>query len=157
MQALRFGRKIQLPATRAIKHAILSMMLQDQYGRQHAGSDLHEPNNPDLREPVVAPPGALIAFLAEWPGPSLPPTLISSFPNKENPAVQTHRFQIGQSISYADDDEPQYWKGSFEIVARCPAENAEPRYTIRSPNELRNRIVHEHQLCEDLGARGRGE
>ena len=29
MQTLRFGRKLKLPSTRAIKHAILSMMLHD--------------------------------------------------------------------------------------------------------------------------------
>ena len=29
MQTLRFGQKLKLPSTRAIKHAILSMMLHD--------------------------------------------------------------------------------------------------------------------------------
>jgi hypothetical protein len=29
MPTLRFGRKLKLPSTRAIKHALLSMMLQD--------------------------------------------------------------------------------------------------------------------------------
>ena len=39
MQSLRFGRKVKLPATKAIKHQILSLMLQDHLKAQSFETD----------------------------------------------------------------------------------------------------------------------
>jgi hypothetical protein len=38
MQTLRFGRKLKLPSTKAIKHQILSLMLQDHLKAQGLGT-----------------------------------------------------------------------------------------------------------------------
>jgi len=43
MNALRFGRKIQLPSTAAIKHQVLRLMLEEEIRAVPAGS-LFEPN-----------------------------------------------------------------------------------------------------------------
>ena len=47
------------------------------------------------------------------------------------------------------------WKGGYEIV-RLDDPHHGPRYAIRSADQSYDRIVHEHELREDLGARGRG-
>jgi len=71
------------------------------------------------------------------------------------PALGQHRFAVGQAVSYAEDGGPEVWKGGYEIV-RLDAPREEPQYVIRSADQSYNRIVHEHELREDLGARARG-
>jgi len=58
---------------------------------------------------------------------------------------------VGQAVSYAEDGQPETWKGGYEIVRLD-----EPQYAVRSANQSYDRIVHEHELREDLGARVRG-
>ena len=66
-----------------------------------------------------------------------------------------HRFAVGQSVSYAEEGQPETWKGGYEIV-RLDDPRDEPQYAIRSADQSYDRIVHEHELREDLGARARG-
>ncbi len=66
-----------------------------------------------------------------------------------------HRFAVGQAVSYAEDGQPEIWKGGYEIV-RLDDPRDEPQYAIRSADQSYDRIVHEHELREDLGARARG-
>lgn len=66
-----------------------------------------------------------------------------------------HRFAVGQAVSYAEDGQPEIWKGGYEIVRLDDPRN-EPQYAIRSADQSYDRIVHEHELREDLGARARG-
>jgi hypothetical protein len=71
------------------------------------------------------------------------------------PGLGRHRFAVGQAVSYAEDGPPEIWKGGYEIV-RLDDPHHGPRYAIRSADQSYDRIVHEHELREDLGARGRG-
>jgi hypothetical protein len=66
-----------------------------------------------------------------------------------------HQFAVGQAVSYAEDGQPEIWKSGYEIV-RLDDPCAKPRYAIRSADQSYDRIVHEHELREDLGARARG-
>jgi hypothetical protein len=66
-----------------------------------------------------------------------------------------HLFAVGQSVSYAEDGRPDIWEGGYEIV-RLDAPLDEPQYAIRSADQSYDRIVHELELREDLGARMRG-
>jgi len=97
------------------------------------------PPKPAGKEPRLAPP-----MTAEQP--------------EESPTTHPtgrHRFAVGQAVSYAEDGQPEIWKGGYEIV-RLDDPCAEPQYVIRSADQSYNRIVYEHELREDLGARARG-
>jgi len=77
---------------------------------------------------------------------------------EESPTIRPmgcHRFAVGQAVSYAEDGQPEIWKGGYEIV-RLDDPRDEPQYAIRSADQSYDRIVHEHELREDLGARARG-
>ncbi len=71
--------------------------------------------------------------------------------------MRYHRFDVGQPVSYAEDGKPPLWKGGYEIMRLHPVGNGEPQYAIRNSDQSYDRIVHEHELCEDLGARVRGQ
>jgi hypothetical protein len=67
-----------------------------------------------------------------------------------------HHFDLGQAVSYADDSEPDIWKGGYEIIELPASVDHEPQYVIRNADEPYNLVVQEHELREDLGARLRG-
>lgn len=69
--------------------------------------------------------------------------------------MRRHRCDVGQQVSYAEDGEPHVWNGGYEIVRFHPPGQDEPQYAIRSADQSYDRIVFEHELCEDLGARVR--
>jgi len=75
--------------------------------------------------------------------------------SRSTPASGEHLFAVGQAVSYAEDGQPETWKGGYEIV-RLDDPRDEPQYAVRSADQSYDRIVHEHELREDLGARGRG-
>jgi hypothetical protein len=62
---------------------------------------------------------------------------------------------VGEPISHADGERPDEWSGGYEII-RLDKGRAEPLYAIRNPDEASDRIVPEHELRADLGARTRG-
>ena len=68
----------------------------------------------------------------------------------------SHHFDVGQPVSYADDDEPDIWKGGYEIIELPIPADHEPQYVIRNANDTYSLVVQEHELREDLGARLRG-
>jgi hypothetical protein len=77
---------------------------------------------------------------------------------EESPTTRStgyHRFAVGQAVSYAEDGQPEIWKGGYDIV-RLDDPRAEPQYAIRSADQSYDRIVYEHELREDLSARVRG-
>jgi hypothetical protein len=87
-----------------------------------------------------------------------PAPLMTAEQPDESPTTRPtgrHRFAVGQAVSYAEDGQPEIWKGGYEIV-RLDDPRDEPQYAIRSANQSYDRIVHEHELREDLGARVRG-
>jgi hypothetical protein len=67
-----------------------------------------------------------------------------------------HHFDVGQPVSYADDGEPDIWKGGYEIIELPALVDHQPQYVIRNADEPYNLVVQEHELREDLGARVRG-
>ena len=71
------------------------------------------------------------------------------------PALGRHLFAVGQPVSYGEDGRPDIWKGGYEIV-RLDDPLHELRYAIRNADQSNDRIVHERELREDLGARSRG-
>jgi hypothetical protein len=64
--------------------------------------------------------------------------------------------EIGQAVSYAEDGKSEIWAGGYEIVGLHPVSGGGMRYAIRSSVDSFDRIVQQHELCENLGARGRG-
>jgi hypothetical protein len=87
-----------------------------------------------------------------------PAPLITAAQPEEGPTTRPsgrHRFAVGQAVSYAEDGQPEIWKGGYEIV-RLDDPHREPQYAIRSADQSYDRIVYEHELREDLGARARG-
>jgi hypothetical protein len=71
-------------------------------------------------------------------------------------ATHHHLFDVGQPVSYADGAKPDVWAGGYEIVGCFDPGGPEPRYAIRNADQSYDRIVQEHELREDLGARIRG-
>ena len=55
MYTQRFGRKLKLPATVAIKHGILKLMLQDHLKAQVQNAAAAETIDPDARGVAAAP------------------------------------------------------------------------------------------------------
>jgi hypothetical protein len=87
-----------------------------------------------------------------------PAPLMTAEQPEESPTTRSlgrHRFAVGQAVSYAEDGQLEIWKGGYEIV-RLDDPRDEPQYAIRSADQSYDRIVHEHELREDLGARTRG-
>jgi hypothetical protein len=85
------------------------------------------------------------------------PLLTAEQPEENSTTRRTgrHRFAVGQAVSYAEDGQPEIWRGGYEII-RLDDPRDEPRYAVRSADQSYDRIVHEHELREDLGARARG-
>jgi hypothetical protein len=71
-------------------------------------------------------------------------------------ALRHYRFEIGQPVSYAEDSRPHVWEEGYEIVRLHPLGSDEPQYAIRNADQSSDRVVFEHELCEDLGAGMRG-
>ena len=70
--------------------------------------------------------------------------------------TRRHQFEIGQPVSYTEDAKPHISRGGFEIVGLGDPGTHEPNYMIRSADDASDRLVEEHELQEDLGARMRG-
>jgi hypothetical protein len=87
------------------------------------------------------------------------PERMSTRPSTEQLLLEAvgRPFEIGEAVSYAEDGKPEMWAGGFEIVGLNPVQGGGRRYAIRSAGESFDRIVQQHELCEDLGARGRGQ
>ncbi len=59
MHTQRFGRKLKLPSTIAIKHGLMTMMLRDQLAAEAAAPSAQAPvagANESVVAPVVVPP-----------------------------------------------------------------------------------------------------
>jgi hypothetical protein len=68
-----------------------------------------------------------------------------------------HEYAVGQHVSYAEDGIAWPWKGGYEILALVPIGTQGPQYRIRNADQSYDRVVDEHELTEDLGARGQGQ
>jgi hypothetical protein len=84
-----------------------------------------------------------------------PSTVMSSDERAPMHDVGHHLFAAGQSVSYSDGGGSGSWEGGYEIV-RLEGPAGEPHYAIRSADQSYDRIVQQHELREDLGARVRG-
>jgi hypothetical protein len=69
---------------------------------------------------------------------------------------RAHLFAVGQAVAYAEDGKPEAWRGNYEIVELHRLGTGEPQYAIRNADQSYDRVVREHELREDLGARVRG-
>jgi len=129
-----------------------SLRVMDESG--HTLLDWTVPGPPD--HPVAALRARIHATRTggkRSPAPSIAPR--RSEVSRFYPAQGHHRFAVGQAISYAEDDKPEIWRGGYEIVG-LDDPRREPQYTIRSADQSHDRVVREHELREDLGARVRG-
>ena len=106
-----------------------------------------------LSTPVLGPARAEPTNDELQPGPPIATDDPEERPS--TPALDRHAFAVGQPVSYAEDSRSDIWKGGYEIV-RLDDPLHEPRYAIRNADQSYDRIVHEHELREDLGARSRG-
>jgi hypothetical protein len=68
-----------------------------------------------------------------------------------------HLYAVGQHVSYVEDGTSGPGKGGYAIVALVPNRADEPQYQISSADQSYDRVVREHELTEDLGARERGQ
>ena len=104
---------------------------------------------------TYSPPSAPVEAVGDEPRPA---PLIAAEPPVERPSMLVlggHLFAVGQSVSYAEDGQPEIWKGGYEIIS-LDDRGKGPQYAIRNADQSYDRIVHEHELREDLGARVRG-
>ena|SRR5918993_304095 len=107
-------------------------------------------------QPATYSPTPVPAKFAGKEPRSAPPMMaVHLEESPSTPASGEHLFAVGQAVSYAEDGQPETWKGGYEIV-RLDDPHREPQYAIRSADQSYDRIVHEHELREDLGARARG-
>jgi hypothetical protein len=107
-------------------------------------------------QPVTSSPTPVPAKLnGKEPRPASLIVMEQPDESRSTPASGEHLFAVGQAVSYAEDGQPETWKGGYEIV-RLDDPHHGPRYAIRSADQSYDRIVHEHELREDLSARGRG-
>ncbi|WP_262027077.1 DUF6894 family protein [Microvirga sp. Mcv34] len=68
--------------------------------------------------------------------------------------MRTHRYAVGQHVSYAEDaSRTRIWLSGYEIVVLLPAGNREPQYQIRSDDQTYDQVVWESQLREEFGRR----
>lgn len=68
--------------------------------------------------------------------------------------MRTHRYTVGQHVSYAEDYSPnKTWIGGYEIISVLPAGNREPQYQIRSDDQAYDQVVWESQLHEEFRRR----
>lgn len=66
--------------------------------------------------------------------------------------MRTHRYAVGQRVSYAEDYSPsRIWLSGYAIVALLPGGNREPQYQIRSNGPSHDQVVWESQLQDDFG------
>lgn len=87
---------------------------------------------------------------------SLAPSVERMPDEREAPLRMQHHFEAGEPVSYTEDGKAAAPQGGFEIVGLGHPGTDEPRYVIRSADESSDRVVKEHELQEDLGARVRG-
>ena len=112
----------------------------------------------DLAVKADRPTAALLARGANRAAPA-PPIVPLPFRDRLKGGVPLHgihHFDIGQPVSYADDGQPDTWKGGYEIIELTAPMDHEPQYVIRNASEPYNLVVQQHELREDLGARLRG-
>jgi hypothetical protein len=85
-----------------------------------------------------------------WAAPRL------SRASADAPSTRRHVFHVGQAVSYAEDGKPESWRGGYDIIELRHPGPGEPQYAIRNADQSCDRIVQEHELREDLGARAWG-
>jgi len=78
-------------------------------------------------------------------------------PDERRSLMNQHRYAAGQHISYAEHGPAGPWTGGYAIVALLPHGADEPQYRISHADQSYDRVVREHELTEDLGARERGQ
>lgn len=122
-----------------------------------SGRTLHDWTVPVATAPPVTYSPSHIPTGPVGKAPHLVPLLLleQSEECPSAPALGQHRFAVGQAVSYAEDGQPETSRGGYEIV-RLDDPQDEPQYAIRNADQSYDRIVHEHELREDLGARTRG-
>lgn len=68
--------------------------------------------------------------------------------------MRTHRYTVGQHVSYAEDYSlNRIWLSGYEVVSLLPAGNREPQYQIRTDDQTYDQVVWESQLQEEIGRR----
>lgn len=68
--------------------------------------------------------------------------------------MRTHRYAVGQHVSYVEAHPPNDVRGGrYEIVFLLPAGDREPQYQIRSDDQIYDQVVSESQLQEEFGRR----
>ena len=109
----------------------------------------------DWTVPTGIPQPSTYARLSAKPAAVEPHPLPPAETSRPEKQPASHLFAVGQPVSYAEDGRPDTWQGGYEII-RLEHPLDEPQYAIRSADQPYNRIVHQHELREDLGARVRG-
>ena len=109
----------------------------------------------DWTVPAGIPQSPTRARLAAKPAAVEPHPMSPTETTRPERRPASHLFTVGQPVSYAEDGRPDTWQGGYEII-RLEHPLDEPQYAIRSADQSYDRIVHQHELREDLGARAPG-
>ena len=63
------------------------------------------------------------------------------------PSLQTHRFQVGQTVFYTSSPISRPGaSGSYEVVKLLPSDGEDYQYRIKNPGEAFERVAKESQL-----------
>jgi hypothetical protein len=112
---------------------------------------------PAVQQPPSSRQTTQRAQIAGDPLPASQPLPDSLTEAVGSPTTGHPHLEVGQAISFAEDGKSESWKGSYQIVNASDSTAGEAQYTIRSADETHDRVVKEHELREDLGARTRGQ
>jgi hypothetical protein len=64
-----------------------------------------------------------------------------------NPAVRTHKFRVGQTVSYTSSPISRPGaSGSYQVVRLLPSDGDDYQYRIKNPGEAFERVAKESQL-----------
>lgn len=64
-----------------------------------------------------------------------------------SPALRTHKFQVGQTVSYTSSPISRPGaSGSYKVVRLLPSDGEDYQYRIKNPGEAFERVAKESQL-----------
>jgi len=64
-----------------------------------------------------------------------------------SPALQTHKFQVGQTVFYTSSPITRPGaSGSYKVVRLLPSDGEDYQYRIKNPGEAFERVAKESQL-----------
>jgi hypothetical protein len=107
------------------------------------------PARQPIKKPV--PPAAAASSVAMAASVGITSTITSTVTVAQvvarAPSLQTHRFQVGQTVFYTSSPISRPGaSGSYEVVKLLPSDGDDYQYRIKNPGEAFERVAKESQL-----------